>query len=91
MSTHELTAKVKELQELKALAVELQDEITSIEDAIKAEMTSKGVDELKAGYNTIRWTKVVTDRFDSKAFKADHAIMYGMYTKTTQSRRFSIV
>ena len=36
MSANELTSKVRELKELKAMADELAAEITAIEDAIKA-------------------------------------------------------
>lgn len=39
MSANEMTAKVRELKELKAMAEELAQEITAIEDAIKAELT----------------------------------------------------
>lgn len=38
MSTIELTTKIRELKELKAMAEEIAAEITSIEDVIKAEI-----------------------------------------------------
>ncbi len=40
MSMNELTKKVRELKELKAMADELAAEITAIEDDLKAEMTA---------------------------------------------------
>ncbi len=46
MSTNELVSKVRELKELQAMAEELQAEINSIQDAIKAEMSARGVDEM---------------------------------------------
>lgn len=42
MSANEMTAKVRELKELKAMAEELAQEITAIEDAIKAELRNSG-------------------------------------------------
>ncbi len=40
MSTNEMSAKIRELKELKLMAEELNGEITAIEDSIKAEMTA---------------------------------------------------
>ena len=40
MSTNTLTAKIRELKELKAMQDELEAEITAIEDEIKAFMLS---------------------------------------------------
>ena len=40
-------------------------------------------DKLKAA-----WKNVSSNRFDSKAFKADHAGLYGQYSKATVSTRF---
>lgn len=90
MSANELTNKVRELKELKAMAEELAAEITSIEDAIKAEMTAKGTDEMVVDVFKIRWTRVTSSRFDTTAFKKTHADLYAQYTKQTESRRFSI-
>lgn len=90
MSTHELTSKVRELKELETMAEELAAEITSIEDEIKAEMTARKTDEMIVDVYKVRWTKVLSNRFDTTAFKKTHGDLYEQYTKTTESRRFSI-
>lgn len=90
MSTNELTSKVKELKELKMMAEELAAEITAIEDSIKAEMTARETEELITGEYKIRWKKVVSNRFDTTAFKKTHADLYEQYTKTTETRRFTV-
>ncbi len=90
MSTIELTSKVRELKELKMMAEELAAEITAIEDSIKAEMTARETDELITGEYKIRWKKVVSNRFDTTAFKKTHADLYEQYTKTTETRRFTV-
>ena len=90
MSTIELTSKVKELKELKMMAEELAAEITAIEDTIKAEMTARETEELITGEYKIRWKKVVSNRFDTTAFKKTHADLYEQYTKTTETRRFTV-
>ncbi len=90
MSTIELTSKVRELKELKMMAEELSAEITAIEDTIKAEMTARETDEIIVDVFKIRWTRVTSNRFDTTSFKKTHADLYSQYTKTTESRRFSI-
>lgn len=90
MSTNELTTKIRELKELKAMAEELAAEITSIEDVIKAEMTARDTEEMLIDVFKVRWTKVTSNRFDTTAFKKTHGELYNQYVKTTESRRFSI-
>ena len=36
------------------------------------------------------WKNVTSSRFDSQAFKADHADLYGQYSKTTVTTRFTL-
>lgn len=58
MSKNDLTQKVRELKELEVMAKELQDEIDTIKDSIKAEMQEKGTDTLQADIFTIRYKEV---------------------------------
>lgn len=90
MSKTEMTTKIRELKELKVMAAELNAEITAIEDSIKAEMTARETDELQADIFKIRWTKVVSSRFDTTAFKSTHADLYNQYLKQTTTRRFTV-
>lgn len=90
MSTNDLTSKVKELKELKMMIEELEAEISTIEDEIKAEMTARETNELMLDMFKISWKEVVSNRFDSKAFKATHAELYSQYTKQTTTKRFSV-
>lgn len=90
MSTKDITAKVRRLKNLQAKAEELQSEINAIQDELKAELTAQNTEELKAGAYKIRFTTVISNRFDSKLFKATHADLYNQYTRQTTSRRFSV-
>ena len=85
-----MTAKIRELKELKAMAAQIADEITAIEDAIKAEMKAKGTDELTVDVYKIRWTAVTSSRFDTTAFKTEMPELYGRFTKTATTRRFTV-
>ena len=88
---NEMTAKIEQLKELEAIIREAEKEVEALKDEIKAEMTKQNTEEMNAGRYTVSWTSVVTDRFDSKALKAEMAELYNRYVKTTESRRFSIV
>ena len=90
MSTNELTNKIRELKELKAMAEEIAAEITTIEDAIKAEMTARETEEMMIDVYKIRWTRIKSNRFDSTAFKKAMPELAEKFTKTTETRRFSI-
>ena len=67
-----------------------QAEIDSLKDSIKQEMERRGVEELEAGPFIIRYTTVLTQRFDSTAFKKVMPDVYKSFIKQTASRRFSI-
>lgn len=90
MSTIEIAAKVAELQELEALMEEVKAEAESIRDEIKSEMLRRNTEELEVGSHIIRYTTVLTNRFDSTAFKKVMPEVYKAYTKQTSSRRFTI-
>lgn len=90
MSTKAIETKVKEIKELSRIKEEIEVEIASLQDELKAELTERCTDELVAGEYKIRYKEVSSNRFDTTSFKATHKELYEQYTKTTVSRRFSI-
>ena len=90
MSTTEISTKIQAIKEWEALAAEAAAEIETLKDEIKKEMECRGVEELEAGQYIARFTTVLSNRFDTTAFKREHGEMYRMYMKQTTSRRFSI-
>ena len=90
MSTIELSTIIEKLKEWEAIQAEAAAEVEALKDQIKAEMNSRGVEELEAGQYIARFTTVLSNRFDTTVFKREHAEMYKQYTKQTTSRRFSI-
>lgn len=90
MSINEMENKISKLQEWEALAEEAKAEAEALRDEIKAEMLARETEELEAGRFIIRWTSVLSNRFDTTTFKKEHAEMYKQYTKQTVSRRFSV-
>ena len=90
MSTIEIAAKIEALRELEALIEEAKTEAESIRDEIKSEMLTRDTEELNAGQYIVRWSTVLSNRFDSTAFKKVMPDVYKAYTKQVSSRRFSI-
>lgn len=90
MSTIEITTKIEELKELESLIEEAKTEAEALRDAIKAEMLARDTEELEAGAYIVRWTSVLTQRFDTTNFKKVMPDVYKAYTKQVASRRFSI-
>ncbi len=90
MNKNELIAKIEALNEWEALLEEAKAEAEAIRDSIKAEMLELDTEELEAGQYIIRWTSVLTNRFDTTGFKKVHGDLYKAFTKQSASRRFSI-
>ena len=90
MSTIEITSKIEALKELEALIDEAKAEAESLRDEIKQEMLRQDTEELEAGAYIIRWTSVLSNRFDTTGFKKVYGELYKAFTKQTASRRVSI-
>jgi predicted phage-related endonuclease len=90
MSKNELVAKIEALNEWENLIEEAKAEAEAIRDSIKAEMLERDTEELEAGAYIIRWTSVLSNRFDTTGFKKAYGELYKAFTKQTASRRFSI-
>lgn len=90
MSTVEITSKIDALKDLETLIEEAKAEAEALRDEIKAEMLSRNTEEMEAGQYIVRWTPVLTQRFDTTAFKKVMPDVYKAYTKQVSSRRFSI-
>ena len=90
MSRNELVAKIEALNEWESVIEESKAEAEAIRDSIKAEMMERDTEELTAGQYIIRWTSIISNRFDTTAFKKVMPDVYKAYTKAVSSRRFTI-
>lgn len=90
MSINELENCIEKMQEWERFASEAQAEADAIRDTIKAEMLDRNTEELQAGRFIIRWTSILTSRFDSAAFKKAMPDVYKAFLKQSASRRFTI-
>ena len=90
MSQNELIKKIEALNEWENLMEEAKAEAEALRDSIKAELMEQGTEEMIVGKYIVRWTSVLTNRFDTTGFKKAYADLYKTFTKQTNSRRFSI-
>ena len=90
MSKIELLAKIELLNKYEAMIDEIKTEADSIRNTSKAEMEAREAEELIAGQYIVRYTSVLSNRFDSTAFKKVMPEIYQAYTKQISSRRFTI-
>jgi len=88
MSINEMDSKIRELRELRRMADEIQAGIESLQDAIKAEMTTRNVDALSGTDWRVTWKNVTSSRLDTAALKKAMPDVAAAFTRQTATRRF---
>ena len=66
MSKIELLAKIELLNKYEAMMEEIKAEADTIRNSIKAEMEAREVEELIAGQYIVRYTSILSNRFDNR-------------------------
>ena len=69
MSANEMTTKIEALRDLEELIEEAKAEAETLRDDLKQEMLMRDCEEMTAGQYIVRWTSVLSQRFDTTAFK----------------------
>ena len=87
MSRNELVAKIEALNEWEAVIEEAKAEAEAIRDSIKAEMMERDTEELTAGQYIVRWTSIISNRFDTSITKTGCRIAVGGTPTTTGNSR----
>ena len=90
MSVNELENRVERLLEWEDLVEQARSEADAIRDEIKSEMLAQDKEEIVAGKYIVRWSSVLSNRFDTTAFKKAHGDLYQSFVKQVSSRRFSV-
>ena len=90
MSTNQITSKIEALLEWEKIMEEAKEQAETLRDELKQEMMARNTGELTAGQYIVRWTSVLSQRFDSTAFKKTMPEVYRSFIKQVTSRRFSI-
>ena len=86
MANNELLNKIEALNEWEALMEEARAEAEAIKDEIKQEMLERGTEELVCGQYIIRYQSIVSNRFDSSAFKKALPDVYKAFIRQRDSQ-----
>ena len=90
MGERAIQNRIRRLQELDRQQAEIEAEREKLKDEIKKEMKKKVNDQIKAANIIFRCKKIISNRFDSKRFRADHEELYKSYQKKQETMRFSV-
>lgn len=90
MSTNQIIKRIESLLEWEKITEEAKAEADALRDEIKQELIIRNTEELTVGQYIIRWTSVLSQRFDATAFKKVMPDIYKAYLKQVSSRRFTI-
>ena len=90
MSTNQIMSKIENLLYWEKIMEEAKEKAEAIRDEIKQEMVRRDTEEMTVGQYIVRWTSVLSQRFDATAFKKVMPEIYKAYTKQVASRRFTI-
>ena len=88
MTQNEMAKMLTEYKKLKQRQNTIDESIKAIENAIKAEMGD--TEAAVVGGVKISYKKIIANRFDTTAFKAENAALYERYLKQSEQRRFAI-
>ena len=87
--TTTITAKVEELMNLRKAVEELQNQMETITDEIKAYMGNE--ETMMAGSYKVTWKETVSRRVDTTALKKLLGDALDEYTKTIITRPFKVM
>ena len=90
MSKNEIVSLIETMNNYDELAGKAKAKADAIRETLKGEMLRLGAEELTAGAYIVRYTNVISNRFDSTTFKRLYADLYKDFTKPVSSRRFTV-
>ena len=90
MTTNEMLSMIETMNNYDDLAAKAKEKADAIRTALKDEMLRLETEELAVGSYILRYTNIVSNRFDSTTFKRLYADLYKDFTKPVSSRRFTV-
>lgn len=85
----DINITLETLAEYTRMKEEIESEIESLRDELKAYMQAAGTDTIIGTDHRASWKTVKSNRFDSAALKADAPELYAAYVKTGETKRFT--
>lgn len=90
MSQNEMMNLIETMNNYDELASKVKAKADAIRSTIKEEMERQAVEEMICGPYIVRYSTVLSNRFDATTFKRLYADLYKDYTKQVSSRRFTV-
>lgn len=90
MSMNEVDMTAKELLSVRSEIEKLQELAEALTDQLKAVMIDQGTETIRGDGWHASWKNVTSSRFDSKAFRAEHADLFTAFSKPVTTCRFVI-
>ena len=88
--TSNLEEEIRNIRTLEAKIAELEEMRKEKEALIKSVLDNAGVEEMKIGAFTVRFTNVIRNNFNTTAFKKKYLELYNAFIKQTNYRKFTI-
>lgn len=85
---HELSKRINDYKSLKITIKDLEQKLLDMENEIKNFMGDQ--EEIIVDGNTVRWKKVIQNRFDTATFSKQHSALHDQFLKQIETRRFTI-
>ena len=86
-----LENEIRDIRVLEAKITELDELKKEKEALVKSVLDEAGVEEMKIGAFTVRFTNIVRNNFNTTAFKKKYLELYNAFIKQSNYRKFSIV
>ena len=90
MTTNEMISQIRELKSLKLMAKELTEEISKIENSLKAEMEAQNKERMTVDVFELSYIPVTTHRVDTKKLQEELPGVAEKYMKATTCMRFTV-
>ena len=90
MSNNELLTAIEKYNEWREMKELSEKQMKEYEAKIKSFMEENCMEEYPCGRYIVRFTDVLSNRFDTTGFKKENPDIYNLYIRKVASRRFTI-
>ena len=87
---HEINEIIRQIKEYQDLQEQIKAELEVLKSEAIDYLNDNEIDEVLTDEGKITFREVISNRFDSTAFKRVHADLYAAFTKKTSNFRFTI-
>lgn len=88
-TTKNIDAIIAEIKEYQSIQDELKVQLEELKKQAIEYLSENEIDEYVSDSGKVTYREVISNRFDSTAFKKDFSDVYAEYTKKTSSMRFT--